>query len=255
MMTDKTLATMERMRAFIPNLLTLCNLLCGCMGIWLLWTGRPGAAGGLVFAAAVFDVFDGMAARLLRVSGPLGVQLDSLADVVSFGVLPAMMAFSMMYAQAGMWRGLAFAAFLMALCSAYRLARFNIDATQKKHFAGMPTPANAVFWAALCLHQARSGQVLGAYYVLVLALMFSFLLVSPWRMFSLKSRDWSWRARRFFYLYVLLSVGAVCAFGFLGVSIAVVFYPVFSYLHYHVGRNPVEGAAQSIPRPKERPSE
>lgn len=233
-----------RIRAFIPNVLTLCNLLCGCVGIWLLFSGRPGAAGVLVFAAAAFDVFDGMTARLLGVSGPLGVQLDSLADVVSFGVLPAFMAFTMMRSQDLVWNGLAFAAFLMALCSAYRLAKFNIDSAQKSSFSGLPTPANAVFWAALCLHQARSGQVLGGYYVLVLSLMFAVLLVCPWRMFSLKSRDWSWKGRRFFYLYVILSVAAVCFSGFLGVSIAVVFYPVFSYLHYHMDR-PLENPAEN----------
>lgn len=233
-----------RIRAFIPNVLTLCNLLCGCVGIWLLFSGRPGAAGVLVFAAAAFDVFDGMTARLLGVSGPLGVQLDSLADVVSFGVLPALMAFTMMRSQALVWDGLAFAAFLMALCSAYRLAKFNIDPAQKSSFSGLPTPANAVFWAALCLHQARSGQVLGGYYVLVLSLMFAVLLVCPWRMFSLKSRDWRWKGRRFFYLYVILSVAAVCFSGFLGLCIAVVFYPVFSYLHYHIDR-PLENPAEN----------
>ena len=223
------------LRAFVPNLLTLCNLLCGCVGIWLLFAGHPGAAGVLVFVAALFDVFDGMVARMLGVSGPLGVQLDSLADVVSFGVLPSFMAFTMMRSQAlDVW---AFAAFLMTLCSAYRLAKFNIDPAQKKHFSGMPTPVNAVFWASLCLHQARSGQVLGGYYVLILSLMFAALLVCPWRMFSLKSRDWSWRGRKFFYLYVALSLVAVCVSGFLGLCMAVVFYPVFSYLHYHVGGN------------------
>lgn len=223
------------LRAFVPNMLTLCNLLCGCVGIWLLFAGHPGAAGVLVFVAALFDVFDGMVARMLGVSGPLGVQLDSLADVVSFGVLPSFMAFTMMRSQAlDVW---AFAAFLMTLCSAYRLAKFNIDPAQKKHFSGMPTPVNAVFWASLCLHQARSGQVLGGYYVLILSLMFAALLVCPWRMFSLKSKDWSWRGRKFFYLYVALSLVAVCVSGFLGLCMAVVFYPVFSYLHYHVGGN------------------
>lgn len=223
------------LRAFVPNLLTLCNLLCGCVGIWLLFAGHPGAAGVLVFVAALFDVLDGMVARMLGVSGPLGVQLDSLADVVSFGVLPSFMAFTMMRSQAlDVW---AFAAFLMTLCSAYRLAKFNIDPAQKKHFSGMPTPVNAVFWASLCLHQARSGQVLGGYYVLILSLMFAALLVCPWRMFSLKSKDWSWRGRKFFYLYVALSLVAVCVSGFLGLCMAVVFYPVFSYLHYHVGGN------------------
>lgn len=223
------------LRAFVPNLLTLCNLLCGCVGIWLLFAGHPGAAGVLVFAAALFDVFDGMAARMLGVSGPLGVQLDSLADVVSFGLLPSFMAFTMMRAQALVWSALAFVAFLMALCSAYRLAKFNIDPTQKKHFSGMPTPVNAVFWASLCLYQARSGQMLGGYYILILSLMFSVLLVCPWRMFSLKSKDWSWQGRKFFYIYIVFSVIALCVFGFLGICVAVVFYPVFSYLHYHVG--------------------
>ncbi|MDE7103574.1 MAG: CDP-alcohol phosphatidyltransferase family protein [Bacteroidales bacterium] len=223
------------LRAFVPNLLTLCNLLCGCVGIWLLFAGHPGAAGVLVFVAALFDVFDGMAARMLGVSGPLGVQLDSLADVVSFGVLPSFMAFTMMRAQALVWSALAFVAFLMALCSAYRLAKFNIDPAQKKHFSGMPTPVNAVFWASLCLHQARSGQMLGGYYVLILSLMFAVLLVCPWRMFSLKSKDWSWQGRKFFYIYVAFSIVALCVFGFLGICVAVVFYPVFSYLHYHMG--------------------
>lgn len=230
--------TNTSIRATIPNLLTLCNLLCGCVGIWFLFTSHPGLAGIMVFIAALFDVLDGLMARCLNATSDLGVQLDSLSDVVSFGVLPSFMAFDMMIrSQDFAWKGWAFLAFLMALCSAYRLAKFNIDTTQKESFSGLPTPMNAIFWAALCLYQVQSELELHVYYVAVLSVMFSILMICPWRMFSLKSKDWSWNARKFFYLYILLCILSVSAFGFLGICIAVVFYPVFSFAHYHIGNN------------------
>ena len=230
--------TNTSIRAFIPNLLTLCNLLCGCVGIWFLFSGHFAWAGIMVFIAALFDVLDGLTARCLNATSDLGVQLDSLSDVVSFGVLPSFMAFDMMIrSQDFTWKGWAFLAFLMALCSAYRLAKFNIDTTQKESFSGLPTPMNAVFWAALCLYQARSGMELHVYYVAVLSVMFSILMICPWRMFSLKGKGWSWDERKFFYLYILLCVLSVSVFGFLGICIAVVFYPVFSFAHYHIGNN------------------
>lgn len=221
-------------KAFVPNALTLCNLLCGSIGVILLFLGNFGGAGWCVFIAAVFDVFDGMIARLLGVSRELGKELDSLSDVVSFGLLPSLMALKLLQSQPLFFDEIAYLPLIIVLASSYRLAKFNIDTEQKKEFLGMPTPANAIFWASLCLYYQQSGKMLNPYLIIALVLVLSFLLVCRWKMFSIKTSDWSWHARKIVYIYALVSLGLIIAFGFLGVSIAIIFYPVFSYIHYAV---------------------
>jgi CDP-diacylglycerol--serine O-phosphatidyltransferase len=148
------------MRAAIPNTLTLANLLCGVFGIALCFENQMEWAGVLVFVAMGFDFLDGMAARLLRATGALGKQLDSLADMVSFGVLPGLIFFQLISISRGMlyvplmerpWPELLLASsgWLITCFAALRLAKFNIDTRQTEHFIGMPTPAVAAVAAAI----------------------------------------------------------------------------------------------------------
>lgn len=228
----------------IPNILTLCNLLCGCASVVCTFSSHLYWASWFIGIAAVFDLLDGMVARILRVSGNMGAQLDSLADVVSFGVAPSVIAYNMLRSQLLMPEALCFAVFVMAAASAYRLARFNTEPSQKGAFFGMPTPANALFWAALNLYWFREGVVLNAWYLLVLSLLMSFLLVCRLRMFALKGRDWSWRAKRFVYMYAIVCVILLCVFGSLGLAVDVLLYPCFSILHFRLSENPVDHEIQ-----------
>jgi CDP-diacylglycerol--serine O-phosphatidyltransferase len=147
----------------IPNILTLSNLLCGCLAIKFAFEWDLVMASYLVGLAAVFDFLDGFAARLLKVSGEMGKQLDSLADMVSFGVVPGIMAFQLIQISIftnavnlesdvySLRDSLAYFAFLIPVLSAYRLAKFNIDTRQTDQFIGLPTPANALFFGSLVL--------------------------------------------------------------------------------------------------------
>ena len=134
-------------KRIIPDAITCCNLLCGCVAV--IFALHNAFIGAFVFilAGAFFDFFDGLSARLLKVPSPIGIQLDSLADVITFGLAPAMMLFSWLRPVLGWW---ALSALLMAAFSALRLAKFNVDERQHDSFIGLATPANALFWGGLC---------------------------------------------------------------------------------------------------------
>ena len=134
-------------KRIIPDAITCCNLLCGSIAVYLATQGAFNWAFVFILGGAFFDFFDGMSARLLKAPSPIGVQLDSLADDITFGLAPAMMLFCYLLPVLGWWAGLAL---LMAAFSALRLAKFNVDERQHDSFIGLATPANAIFWGALC---------------------------------------------------------------------------------------------------------
>ena len=134
-------------KRIIPDAITCCNLLCGSIAVYLATQGAFNWAFVFILGGAFFDFFDGMSARLLRAPSPIGVQLDSLADDITFGLAPAMMLFCYLLPVLGWWAGLAL---LMAAFSALRLAKFNVDERQHDSFIGLATPANAIFWGGLC---------------------------------------------------------------------------------------------------------
>lgn len=241
----KSLPLRSMFKKEIPNILTLCNLLCGCASVVCTFSSNLYWASWFIGIAAVFDLFDGMVARILRVSGDMGKELDSLADVVSFGVAPSVIAYNMLRSQLLMPNAVCFVVFVMVAASAYRLARFNTDPRQKGFFLGMPVPVNALFWAALNLYWFREGVVLNAWYLLVLSLLMSFLLVCRLRMFAFKGKDWSWKAKRFVYIYMMVSVTLLFVFGSLGLAVDVLLYPCFSILHFRFSENPVNYEIQS----------
>ena len=196
----------------IPNTITCCNLFSGCVACVMAFRCNFELAMAFIVLGAVFDFFDGMVARLLRVSSPMGVQIDSLADDITFGIAPATIVFSYMqnrllypaYLEDIVWL-LPYAAFLIAVFSAYRLAKFNIDTRHTNTFIGLPTPANALFWSSLITGGGAWLNDLNAGWVLLLGLiaLFSYFLVSEIPMFSLKFKNLSWRSNRIRYIFLL----------------------------------------------------
>ncbi len=203
-------------RSIFPNTITCCNLICGCIATGAAFHHNFQTAFIFILLGAMFDFFDGMVARSLKVSGKLGVELDSLADVVTFGVAPGAMVFTLFtHVQYPVWMSgdfwftaLPFTAFLIPAFSALRLAKFNIDERQHTGFIGMPTPANAIFWGAI-ISSSESflcSPRFSAFFLLAFVVMFCWLLVSELRMFSLKFTDFSWDNNKIKYIFVILTV-------------------------------------------------
>ena len=172
-------------KRIIPDAITCCNLLCGSVAV--IFALHNAFIGAFVFilAGAFFDFFDGLSARLLKVPSPIGIQLDSLADVITFGLAPSMMLFSWLRPVLGWW---ALLALLMAAFSALRLAKFNVDERQHDSFIGLATPANALFWGGLCsLPFAAIAYDWMAWVLIGLSLISCWLLNAEIPFFSFKS--------------------------------------------------------------------
>jgi CDP-diacylglycerol--serine O-phosphatidyltransferase len=194
------------MQKHIPNFLTCCNLVCGCVGIIALIEGWDTPIAYFVWAACIFDFFDGFAARLLKISSPLGKELDSLADVVSFGVLPALYMYEAIALESP-FSYLPYVALLIAVCSAVRLAIFNLDETQSDAFKGLPTPANAIFITALPFLNSPVYDLVYSPVVLpIICVIFSLLLVSRFELFALKFKNFSWADNKVRFTFLVLSV-------------------------------------------------
>lgn len=205
------------MKKHIPNLFTLLNLFSGCMGVVFAFTSDLRLVSLMIFISLILDYLDGFMARLLDAKSPVGKELDSLADVVSFGLLPGIIVYRLLHA--GELSHLAFIGFLMTLMSAYRLANFNIDTRQSESFIGLPTPANALFWSAFplilfgnvsgVLESSIAGFIQQPYALLGMTLLFSYLLVAELPLFSLKFKNLSWeenKARHIFLFSCLLLI-------------------------------------------------
>ena len=215
----------------IPNLLTLANLLCGATGaVAALQWGDLTLAFVLMIAAAGFDFFDGLVARLLGQDGTLGVQLDSLADDISFGFLPAAVLFVLFGRMPGTWlpESAGVAVLLFAAFAALRLAKFNVDDSQHAEFFGLPSPAAALFCASLGLLSERCGLVLPREAVLLIALAVGVLMVSPVRMFALKFHGYGWKGNEVRYSFLVLGAGLLVALRWWAVPLIVALYVVVS---------------------------
>jgi CDP-diacylglycerol--serine O-phosphatidyltransferase len=195
-------------------LLTCCNLFSGCLATVAGFLGDYPAALGFIVLGATFDFFDGMTARLLHVSGPLGKELDSLADDITFGLAPSAIVFSLMWMVQypaflePVADYLPYSAFLIAVFSALRLGKFNIDPRQSSSFIGLPTPANALFWASLAAgsYDFLVSDRFNAVYLVALVIVMSLLLVAELPMFSLKFKHLSWRENRVSYLFLIVCI-------------------------------------------------
>ena len=220
----------------VPNAITCMNLMSGtlalvaafhCFESW--WWGLQGyqVAFILIGAAALFDFLDGFAARLLHAVSPLGKELDSLCDLVSFGLAPAAILFNMMW-QALNGSPVCYVALLLPIFGALRLAKFNISTDQTTTFSGLPIPANAIFWIGFTDFYAAQGNNIGQWVVVAFIVAFSLLMVCPLRMFSLKihslALNESWRQ----WLLVLGFISFVIIAGLPGLAWGILFYVALS---------------------------
>ena len=190
----------------LPNILTLGNLVCGCLGIIYAFQYPPYAPAYFIWAASVFDFFDGFVARTMNTSASFGKQLDSLADMISFGVLPAMTMYTWMSAVApNPW--IAYSAISIAAFSALRLAKFNLDENQKDSFVGLPTPANALLITGLVfLNPSSYAFFSNIYFLLAFTVFCSLILVAPIRLFALKFKNFTWADNKLRFTFIALSV-------------------------------------------------
>lgn len=224
----------------IPNMLTLGNLICGASAtVALLVAGDYALAFWLVVIAAVFDFFDGFTARLLGSSSAIGVELDSLADMVSFGLVPSIAMFCLMGDAASCgWIPAEYASyaqyvtFIIVAFSALRLAKFNIDDTQHTEFCGLPTPANGLFCLSLAMLMSSGSIVLSKEIVLVTSIVMAYLLISPIRMFALKFKGYGWRGNEIRYLFILLSVVLLVVFTKYAVPAIILIYVTVSAIRW-----------------------
>ena len=212
----------------IPNFLTCCNLICGCLGIITLIESKNTPIAYFVWAACGFDFLDGFAARLLKVSSPIGKELDSLADMVSFGALPALfMYIGISFESPLPW--LPYVALLIAVCSALRLAIFNLDTTQSDSFKGLPTPANAIFITAIPFINFRSLNFLHCSVALaIISVVFALLLVSRIDLFALKFKNFTWRDNQIRFTFLGLVVLLLAVLKFAALPLIILLYILLS---------------------------
>ena len=232
---------------FIPNPITCFNLASGCFATIMALEGDLKWAAGFILLGAVFDFFDGLLARVLKAFSSIGKELDSLADMVTFGVAPGMIIYNLQQKALfgeilplkelnGEWWQivLLFSSFLVPVFSGIRLAKFNIDQRQTNSFIGMPTPSNAMFWAAIGTLSEISGSNAFANVIsnsMILALItfgMSLLLVAEFPMFSLKFKHFKFKGNQLRFLLIALSIGFIFYFGIAGIPLAILSYIVLS---------------------------
>ena len=230
------------MKNIIPHVITSANLLCGCLAITQIAEGNFLVASLLVLLGAFFDFFDGLAARALNVGSELGAQLDSLADMVTFGLVPAYLAFEWLnQIDYSIYNYLAF---LIAIFSAVRLAKFNIDDRQTTSFIGVPTPANALFWISIPLiywqvendiHFIRVDFMLPAFdsffFIISAILVFSYLLIAKLPLLALKFKNLNWNSNQFRFLLIGISVVLFTLFLFAAIPFILLLYLILSIIH------------------------
>ena len=222
----------------IPNTITCCNLVSGCVAIAYAFSGNVELSFTWIIIGAVFDFFDGMSARLLNVSSPIGKELDSLADVVTFGVAPSTILFSELSVMSypailePLRPILPFTAYIMAAFSALRLAKFNLDERQALGFIGLPTPANALFWGSLIIGAGKwlEATPFMVFFLLGGILISSWLMVSEIPMFALKFKEWGWKGNQVKYIFLLTCVPLLAIFGLTGLAIIIAWYVIISYI-------------------------
>ncbi|MBJ6368291.1 CDP-alcohol phosphatidyltransferase family protein [Snuella sedimenti] len=244
------------MKRYIPNALTLLNLLCGSIAVVFAVTNNFTIAALFVFTGIFFDFFDGFAARKLGVQGPLGVQLDSLADMVTSGLVPGIIMYKLLSvtidrpevaAQSAEWNTLLhgdgfngsivpFMGLLITLASAYRLAKFNLDEAQQSYFKGLPTPANTLLIISLPLiiefqnSDIMNAVILNTWFLIGLTLLSCYLLNSTIKLFALKFKDWSFKANASRYVFVILCVVLLIVLQFAAIPAIILLYIGISLL-------------------------
>lgn len=222
----------------IPNTVTCCNLFSGCIASVMAFNAEYDMAILFIIIGAVFDFFDGMLARLLSVSGPMGKELDSLADDITFGFAPSAIVFSLLkevnYPEFLLPISdiVPYFAFIIAVFSALRLGKFNIDPRQSSSFIGLPTPANALFWGSLVVggHDFLISHSFNALYLIILIIFMSWLLISEIPMFSLKFKSLSWKKNKISYIFLIISIPLLLFLGISGFAAVILWYIILSVI-------------------------
>ncbi|SNQ43985.1 CDP-alcohol phosphatidyltransferase family protein [Cellulophaga lytica] len=243
------------MKKQIPNLITLLNLFCGCLAVLFAVHGLFEMVALFVFLGIFFDFFDGFAARMLKVQSELGLQLDSLADMVTSGVVPGIVMYKLLLmSTTGGWSSAMFAGvennfytsgfqissiipfigFVITLASSYRLAKFNIDENQTESFIGLPTPANALLIISLPLILAYqnfpllSDVILNQWFLLAVTALSAYLLNANLPLFALKFKTWNFKDNAIRYIFLILCVVLLITLKYLAVPIIIVTYILLS---------------------------
>jgi CDP-diacylglycerol--serine O-phosphatidyltransferase len=234
------------MKKYIPNLLTLGNLFCGTVAVMYAVQGDFISAGLLVIVGIIFDFFDGFAARLLGVSGELGKQLDSLADMVTSGVVPGVIMFYLISKNQIATDVLAspltrvsclpFMGLILTLGAGYRLAKFNIDTRQTNSFIGLPTPAMSLFVISLPLIGEYSEIVLiknlmgNIYFLMLVTVLLTFLMIAELPLFSLKFKEYSFKRNYVKYVFLLSAAGMLITLKFISIPLIIALYVLLSVI-------------------------
>jgi CDP-diacylglycerol--serine O-phosphatidyltransferase len=232
----------RRVRKHLPNAITCANLFSGCVGIVFAFQDNLVVAAYCIFLSAIFDFFDGLASRVLQSFSGIGKDLDSLADMVSFGVLPSVILYEL-FLQAPQIEHISnflnFIAFLLPVFSALRLAKFNIDTRQAENFIGLPTPANAILIASfpLILREHNlffTDYILNPYFLSCFVLIMCALLVAEMPLMSLKFKNRDFNTNIFRYLLLLFSAILILFFKFAAVPVVILMYIALSVIQFRI---------------------
>lgn len=252
------------LKKYIPNLLTLLNLLSGTIAVYFAVKEALVIAAGFVFLGIFFDFFDGFAARLLKVQGELGKQLDSLADVVTSGVVPGIVLFQLISRSVEniTWGNavksvlqtgnehyftssffISLIGLLFTLGAAYRLAKFNIDERQTSSFIGLPTPAAALVVLSLPLiltysaNEFASAIIQNVWFLIGLSMLLCYLMNAEIALFSLKFKDYSWKKNKSKYLFIIFTAILSAVFQFIAIPLVIMLYVLLSTIEYRTLKN------------------
>ena len=238
------------MKKFIPNALTLLNLLCGSIAVIFVVNTNFVTAAFFVFLGIFFDFFDGFAARKLKVQSELGVQLDSLADMVTSGLVPGMIMYKLLDLSQVSWVEITSSSILnfkeislmpllglaITLASAYRLAKFNIDEDQQTYFKGLPTPANTLLIVSLPLilefqnNDTINAVILNKWFLIVLTILSCYLLNSNIKLFALKFKDYNFKNNATRYIFIIFCIVLLIVLQFVAIPVIILLYIIMSIL-------------------------
>ncbi len=227
------------MKKYIPNALTLLNLFCGCVAVIFILNGNFITGAFFVFLGIFFDFFDGFSARKLNVQSELGLQLDSLADMVTSGLVPGLVMYKLLETSDLSWEStniIPLFGLLITLASAYRLAKFNIDEDQQTYFKGLPTPANALLILSLPLilefqnNDLLNAIILNQWFLIGVTLLSSWLLNSNIKLFALKFKAYGFKGNTTRYIFILLSAVLIIVLHFAAIPIIILLYIIMSVL-------------------------
>lgn len=250
---------MQAIIGFIPNFLTLLNAFSGALAVLFFANGELVTGAYLILIGAIFDFFDGLVARALKVTSNIGKDLDSLADMLTFGFAPAFLAHKLLLISLGMFAEefdstlyIQYIPFIAVMFTAYRLAKFNHDNRQSYCFYGLASPANALFWISIPLmihysdtsilfqwvfqsfHRDMSTIIFQPQLIIALSIFMSILMVVDLPLFAMKFNGFKWKGNELKFSFIILSLLLIIAFGFVSVPLVLFLYIIMSIVHYKI---------------------